>query len=346
MLQVGFDASPLVRPHPRGIQRVVAETLEALEARGKIEVVRIVPTDDVQLSRWRQTILPQEARGLAGVHSFLSAFAWRASGKQVQTIHELPWRHGVRENADWRHRLWARLGPLRADAVVTATAVVARELGRPLATEGGKVHVIPWGVGAPFANEPPAGTVDEVVLGRYRLPDAPFALCPGAVRAKKNLAGVLRGLARLRTRDGRGLHLVVTGPDTPQLRRDLGLVRSLGLTGHVSTPGEIDAEDLPRLLRLASVVPVLSHSEGFGLPVLEALASGTPVVVPRGSAQSEVAGEQGFAVDAGDADSVADGLAAALERREELRWTLPERAAEFSWDRTAAAIEALWEGLA
>ena len=82
------------------------------------------------------------------------------------------------------------------------------------------------------------------------------------------------------------------------------------------------------------------------MPVLEALASGTPVVVPRGSAQSEVAGEHGFEVDAGDADSVADGLAAALERREELRSQLPQRAAPFTWDRTAAAIEALWEGLA
>ena len=341
-MRVGFDASPLARPHPRGIQRVVRETLSALEARGVLEVVRLLPPDGVKLSRWRQHALPREVRGLglAGVHSFLSAFPWRGPGRRVQTIHELPWRHGVSENADWRHRLWARLGPLRADAVVTASEVVAREIGRPAA-----VHVVPWGVSADFAGEPPPGTVDEPLLDRYRLPDGPLLLCLGAVRAKKGLAAVLHGLARLKERGARPPHLVVTGPDTPDLRRDLGLVQRLGLARWTSTPGEIDEEDLPGLLRLAGAVAVLSRSEGFGLPVLEALACGTPVVVPRGSAQAEVAGEHAFAVDPGDPDSVADGIAAAVEGREELRPVLPGRARQFPWERTAEGLETLWEGL-
>lgn len=348
MLRIGFDASPLSRPHPRGIQRVVGRTLEALEARGRVEVVRLAPGGDGSLARWRQRILPDEvgARGLLGIHSFLSAFPWRGAGRRVQTIHELPWRHGVAENAGWRHRLWARLGPRRADAVVTATEVVARELGLRRAEDGGKLSVVPWGVEERFCEEPPPGVVDEVLLTRYRLPDGPFALCVGAVRRKKNLESVLRGLARLKERGERVPQLVVTGPDTPDLRRDLGLVQRLGIGRNVSTPGEVEDEHLPGLLRLASLVPVLSRSEGFGLPVLEALGCGTPVVVPRGSPQAEVAGADGIAVDPDDPDDVASGIARALAEREELRYLLPARARAFPWSRTAEAIERIWEGLA
>lgn len=348
-MRVGFDTSPLVRPHPPGIVRVVRETVRALEERGVLDVVRLAPEDGADLRKWRRKTLPAAVRSeeLAGVHSFLSAFPFNAPGKRVQTVHELPWKHGVKENADWRHRLWVWLGRRRAHATVTATETTARELGG-----GPRVHVVPWGVGAPFDVEPPLGTVDEPLLDRYRLPDAPLVLCLGAVRAKKNLPAVLAGVARLAARPSReeGVaasvpHVVVTGAETANLRRDLGLVAQLGIGRHVSTPGEVDVADLPGLLRLASVVAVLSHSEGFGLPVLEALASGTPVLVPRGSAQAEVAGSDAFLCDAGDPESVADGLAQAIERREELRYVLPARAAEFTWERTAQRIEELWERL-
>jgi glycosyltransferase involved in cell wall biosynthesis len=350
-MRVGFDTSPLVRPHPPGIVRVVEETLRALEARAVLDVVRLAPDAGDDLRRWRRRVLPAaaEAAGLAGVHSFLSAFPLRGAGKRVQTVHELPWRHGVAENAGWRHRAWVALGRWRADAIVTATETTARELGARRCADGGKLAVIPWGVGAPFGVEPAPGTIDEPLLERYRLPGAPLVLCLGAVRAKKNLAAVLRGVARLAARPSveEGVaavlpHVVVTGPETAALRRDLGLVAQLGIGRHVSTLGAVEAADLPGLLRLAAVVPVLSRSEGFGLPVLEALASGTPVLVPRGSAQAEVAGELAFVCDADDPASVADGLAAAIEQREELRYALPARAAEFPWERTARGVEELW----
>lgn len=345
MIRVGFDASPLARPHPPGVQRVVAETLRALEARGRLEVVRLAPGPSEDLRRWRQRTLPGEVRrqNLLGLHSFVSAFPLRACGKRVQTIHELPWLHGVKENADWRHRLWPRLGSWRADAIVTATYRTARDLGGKTRERGGKVVVIPWGVDLErFNEEPEPGTVDEPLLDRYRIGEGPFALALGAVRAKKNLPSLLHGLARLKERGSTVPQVVVTGGDTPDLRRDLGLVQKLGLSRYVSTKDLIEEEDLPGLLRLAALVPVLSRSEGFGLPVLEALACGTPVLVPRDSAQAEVAGEEAIVVDPDDPDSVADGIAAAIERREELRYILPDRAREFPWTRTAEAIEELW----
>lgn len=340
--------------------RVTRGLVEALERRCRHEIVRLAPPNSageagrarrprgISLARWRQVDLARAGRDLelAGIHSCLSAFTLRGRGARVQTIHELPWRHGVSENADWRHRAWTALGPLFADRVITATHHVARDLRARLLPGAGKIRVVPWGVGPPFGDEPPAGVIDEVVLGRYRLPQSPLALCLGAVRAKKNLAAVLHGLAELRRRNGPLVQLVISGGDTPDLRRDLGLASRLSLSRFVSTPDEIAEEDLPSLLRLASVVPVLSRSEGFGLPVLEALASGTPVLVPHDSAQAEVAGPLGIAVDPEDPASVADGFERALAEREDLRYRLSERAREFTWDRSAAAVESIWEEIA
>ena len=94
------------------------------------------------------------------------------------------------------------------------------------------------------------------------------------------------------------------------------------------------------------MVLVLSKSEGFGLPVLEALACGTPVIVPMNSAQSEVAGEHGILVDPNSPASIADAMERAVREREELRYQLPARAEELSWSACAERIEGYWKELA
>jgi glycosyltransferase involved in cell wall biosynthesis len=345
--RIGFDVAPLVAPpgvYSAGVVRACAGLVAALEARGVIELVRLAPEPGLEHGRWRQRRLPSlvHEQRLAGVHSPVSAFALRGPGARVQTLHELPWRNAERENADLRHRFWAVVGPWRADAVLCPSAATARALSRGR----GRVHVCPWGIGPPFEPEPAPGVVDEVALGRYRLGADPLALCLGAVRPKKNLAAVLRGLAEYRQRGGRRVQLVVSGEHTAQLRRDLGLASQLGLAGWVSTPGTIEEAQLTSLLRLASVVPVLSRSEGFAFPVLEALACGTPVLVPAGSAQAELAGDAGIAVEPEDPASVARGFERALAEREALRGPLAERARAFTWQRCAEQVESLWSRLA
>ena len=323
---------------------MASELVDELERRGKLEVVRLEPDANQSSRKWRATVLPRAARAqeLFGIHSFTSAFPIRGPGRRVQTIHELPWLHGVAENADWRHKLWARFGPLFADRVVTGTEFVARDLRAAGRFGKHKLVVCPWGVSDRFADEPPAGVIDEALLGHYRLPEDPLVLCPGAVREKKNLASVLRAVAEVKRRNGPRLHIVVSGSETQSLRRDLGLAAKLGLSANISTLETIEEEHLPALYRLAAVVPVLSHSEGFGLVALEALACGTPVVVPTDSAQAEVAGSFGIEVDVRDDNSVADGLMRATQERERLRFSLAVRARELSWTRCAEAIEELW----
>ncbi len=347
-MRVGFDVSALTHPHSRGLARVVAALVTALERRAALEVVRLAPAPGTPLRAWRRGELPRavERAGLVGLHSFTSAFALGGRGARVQTVHELPWRHGVRENADARHYLWAALGSLRAARVVVPSEHVARDLARGPLVARRRIRVVPWGVEESFRPEPPPMSVDEAALTRYRLGEEPFVFCPGAVRPKKNLTALLYALAERKQRGAEPLRVLVTGGDSPQLRTDLGLASKLGLARWVAMLDEVAEADLPSLYRLARAVPVLSHSEGFGLPVLEAMACGTPVLVPRASAQAEVAGEAGIVVDPRSPSSVADGLALALAERGPLGRRGVERARAFGWEAAAEKIESLWRELA
>ncbi len=328
-MRVGFDVSPLCSPHPRGVVRVVHGLVDALERRGRIEVVRLAPTNGAHSARWRQVELPRaEARlGLAGIHTCVSAFPLRGTGRRAQTIHELPWLHGVTENAGWRHRLWARLGPHRADVVFTATERTAHDVRSYSGIDAQRVRVVPWGLDASFAS----ASGDEH-LSRHGLTRGAYVLCAGGGRAKKRLDALQRGAIELGRRGGPNLTLVVTG-----------LVEaSVASTGGALFVGEVTDAELAALYQGAAAVAVLARSEGFGLPTLEALACGAPVLVTRDGAQAEVAGNAGIPVDPEDAGSVADGLVRALASTEGDKHVRSARAAEFTWDRSAELVETAW----
>lgn len=336
-MRIAFDSSPLTRPYPPGVAAATRGLLVALRERAELEVVELGPEPGEPERTWRQLRLPltAERAGAVGIHSPVSAFAACGPGLRVSTVHELPWRHGVRENAGVGHRLWARLGVARADAVLTPTELVRRDL---LAECGGgerRVHACPWGVG-PLQ---PAPTVPPPA-------EEPFVLVLGGTRRKKGLDHALRGLERLEREGGPALHLVVTGPPTEALEVDLHLARRLGLGARVSTPGVVGEGERLELLARAAAVLVLSRSEGFGLPALEGLAAGAPVVVAAGSAQAEVAGAAGIRVDAGRPAEVAAGLVEALRRRPERQRAGLARAAELTWERCAVQVEHLWRSLA
>jgi glycosyltransferase involved in cell wall biosynthesis len=110
--------------------------------------------------------------------------------------------------------------------------------------------------------------------------------------------------------------------------------------------GEVTDAELAELYRGARCVLYPSLYEGFGLPVLEAMACGTPVVTSRGTATEEVAGGAAVLVDPHDVEAIADGIAQAELQRAELVPLGSARAAGFTWDRAADAVEALWKELA
>jgi len=119
--------------------------------------------------------------------------------------------------------------------------------------------------------------------------------------------------------------------------------------GGVDVPGwvgELPDAALAAAYRGARVVLYPSLYEGFGLPVLEAMASGTPVVTSRGTAMEEIAGGAAVLVDPLDVDAIAQGIAEAEARRGQLVPLGIEHASGFTWKRTADAVEALWRELA
>lgn len=220
----------------------------------------------------------------------------------------------------------------RAAAVVVPSASTAREcLAEGIEVE--RVHVVPHGNALD-----PASPADVEQLRRRHGLTRPYVLWVGTHEPRKNLGVVGEAFRRLR-------------PERPDL--DLVLVGPTGW-GDVPLPSGDDVHVLGRLSRSelaaayagATVFCFPSLREGFGLPVLEAMAAGVPVVTSAGTACAEVLGDAGLAVPPTDPDAVAAALVeAAGARAAELSAASLARAAEFSWERAAEATAAVYRGV-
>ncbi|MDQ1401999.1 MAG: hypothetical protein QOG03_315 [Actinomycetota bacterium] len=209
--------------------------------------------------------------------------------------------------------------------------------------EPARLRLVPWGVDPP---NPVAVTDVGEVRRRYGL-TRPFILWVGTTEPRKNLGGLVDAFRLIeKRRADLDLDLVLVGPKgwNEDLEFLIGAERS-----RVKVVGFVPDADLARLYAEASVFCYPSHFEGFGLPVLEAMAHGAPVVTSRGSSTEEVSQGAAVLVDAGSPESIAEGiervvtdtaLAAELSSAGRLR------AAEFTWDRTARLVVAAYAEVA
>ena len=355
-LRLGLDGAALTFPYPPGVARVARELLPRLEAAGHVP---LVPAADERERRWRHRELPRLERelDLDGILSLTSAFPVLGRGLRIQTIHELPWRHGVPENAGRTHRLWARHGRRRADLVLVPSERVLADLADFAPAAAAKARVLAWGVDEPFTAAPSEALAADDVARLTALgvePDPPFVLVPGGARPKKRVDLVVQGIAPLRGAGGEGAdapRILVTGAvdlASGGLDEALRLARTLGIEDRLKYLGPVADEDLAALYRAALAVCVLSDSEGFGLGALEGLACGAPVLVPAGSAQAEVLGSPSLPMPRrlppGDPEALhgalvellaARGSAAEAERRARRR----REAGTRTWDRTALDLQ-------
>lgn len=324
-LRIGLDLSPAAGHGSRGLARLAARLADEVQRRGRVDLVRLSPAAGRPVRLWRHLDLPRRAAEtrVELLHSFTSAYALAAPCKRVQTVHELPWLHGERENAGLAHRFWAGAAARHADLVATATEMVAHELRS--STPGLRIAVVPWGVDPAVPRE--AQRVRALGLEPRR-----FVLVPGGARAKKRAASAVAAQLRL---GPRGLPVVATGEPDHQPPQGLRLL------------GAVADEDMEALLEHAACVVVPSMSEGYSLPVLEALARGTPVVVPRGSAQAEAAGAAGVVAASREPDDLAAACMRAFEERDDpsARDARLARAAERSWTDAARRLEDAWLAL-
>ncbi|HEX2296679.1 MAG TPA: glycosyltransferase family 1 protein [Actinomycetota bacterium] len=250
------------------------------------------------------------------------------SAPVVLTIHDLAWladpSHFTRRGVSFFRR-GLDLALRDADLVTCPSETTRADCVRQgFAPE--RVRVVPLGVDAAR----PAPQRVEEVTRRYGL-TRPYVLWTGTIEPRKNLGGLVEAY-RLLDAD---LDLVLAGPRgwNEDLDARLGAARE-----RVHVLGFVPAADLPPLYAGASVFCFPSFMEGFGFPVLEAMAQGTPVVTSAGTSTEELAEGAGILVDPRDPQSIAAGMAEACERRDELSAAGRERAQGYTWERTGRLL--------
>jgi glycosyltransferase involved in cell wall biosynthesis len=179
-------------------------------------------------------------------------------------------------------------------------------------------------------------TPDAGVLKKYGI-DGKYLLFLSSLKPSKNVEGLIRAYARLCPAAGKSVpKLVIAGKKAWLFDRIFALVEELGLQSKVIFTGFVDEADVPALMTGASVFAMPSFFEGFGIPVLEAMACGTPVVVSAVASLPEVAGEAGIYVNPHDLASITAGLKTALGKNRQKYITAGlNQVKKFSWSQTA-----------
>jgi glycosyltransferase involved in cell wall biosynthesis len=242
-----------------------------------------------------------------------------------------------------RASLW--LAAHRSNRILTVSESSKSDILRRFRVPADKITVVYNAIDEHLSETPPPEAFDRVRV-RYQLRD-PFALYVGNIKPHKNLERLIDAFDRLRREPGfDALKLVIIGDEISKYQGLRRAVHQHKLHKHVRFFGFVPTDTLSVLYRLASVFVFPSLYEGFGLPPLEAMASGTPVVTSNLSSLPEVVGDAAVLVDPYDPDSIADGMKRVLTDKE-LRATLRERGLakvrEYSWEQSAARIREVYE---
>lgn len=323
-MNVGFDVSPLVQTQA-GTARYVTGLASALEGLPEVRVTRLSfggPGRPSALARDLYWYLGALAvRGDVDVfHCTTFRAPLRARRPVVVTVHDLAAVRHPELFPAWT-RLYARtlLAPvLRAAArVIAVSEFTKREVVELARVPADRVRVVPNATSTVFSPDGPAAEGD-------------YVLAVSTVEPRKNFPRIAEATKKL------GLELRVVGaPGWGEVS-----------LGGVSWLGRLPDEELARLYRGALCLAYPSLYEGFGIPVLEAMRCGTPVVTSAGSAMEEITGTAAELVDPLDAAAIADGIRRAIGRREELRAAGLERSRSFTWDAAARATADVYREVA
>ncbi len=240
-----------------------------------------------------------------------------------------------------------RLAIERADMLIAVSESTRRDLIERMGAPADRIVVTHEAADPRLARVTDATRL-EAVRQRYGLPEQ-FVLSLGAMEPRKNLSRLLEAFAALAPAVRKDVSLVVAGAKGWLNDSVHEQVNKLGLGDSVRFAGYIEEEDLAAVYSLATVFAYPSLWEGFGLPVLEAMACGTPVLTSNLSSLPEVAGDAALLVSPSDVDAIAEGLGRLLEDaalRRELSERGYRRAAHFSWERCARETVAVYQTVA
>jgi len=346
-MRLGINARTLTDPEPGGAVQTVIRLIEEFATRD-VELILFghssiashfpdLPVVDggcLHESQpfgviWERTVLPFLARtydvdvlfcpnGNAPLH--------RTSYPVVMQIHDV---NALKGYSSRIHQTYRRLAVPRgarvADAVLTVSEFSKREIVSHIGIDPAKIHVAYNGIDEEF-HAPGDGT-------RFEIPDS-CILYVGAMNPRKNVGGLVRAFHQLKQSTDIPHKLVLVGPENELIFQEV----DIDDTTDVLTPGYLTQDELKYAYTHADLFAYPSLYEGFGLPPLEAMACGTPVVAGDAASLPEVLGDAAEFVDPHDVDAIADGMARVLddeERAAELVRRGHQKAAEYTWEGTA-----------
>jgi glycosyltransferase involved in cell wall biosynthesis len=357
-MRIAFDGTTLT-PGRTGVGYYSEHLLHHLAAQGDDEVVvlsnrpvdttrplpprTVVAPATVPLPRlvWLQVVAPRVLRRLRPdvVHFTNGMMPFASPVPTVVTIHDMsltmyPRYHPLRRVL--LNRPLVDVAARRADAIITVSQSAKRDIMRIYGTDAARIHVVHEAAAPSFQPVRDASALEKV-RRRYRLADR-FILYVGTIEPRKNLPKLIAAFAR-RHKGGDLPHQLVCAGPYGWLSRDIEeLIERLEIESALRFTGYVPFADLPALYSLAEMFVFPSIYEGFGLPVVEAMACGTPVVTGHVAALAEVAGGAVEHVERLEIDQLGETLvrlARSPERRHHLSLLGLQRSQVFSWDRAA-----------
>lgn len=374
-MRIGFDATPAVR-QGAGIGRYTRELLQALYSAdpnshyqlffasrsplpyplpGQLPAnfhARHLPFDDIWLARvWHRAQLPLPVETITGPIDLFHSPDFtlppvRRGTRTILTVHDLSFIRDPDSAVPVLRQYLNAVVPrsvARADHVLADSLSTRADLIELYHTPSDKISVLYSGVNAifrPITDSAPLAAV----RAKYHLGESPFILAVGTLQPRKNYVRLIQAFSRLPSHHSE-LHLVIAGGKGWLYDVIFAEVERLKLQTRVVFAGFVDDADLPALYSAARVLAYPSLYEGFGLPMLEAMACGTPVVTSTASCLPEVAGDAALCVPPTDVDALARALEQAVSD-EAVRATLIvkglARAKEFTWEKAARELVRLY----
>lgn len=361
-MRIGIDGI-LLRPRNAGTLRYLELLLEGLAECGpQNEYIvfvdkRALPPktfahlkgirfEDIHGNRWLPRGLVQQSfpfwripRNLDLVHSSALVCPLLFTGKMVTTVHDLTFEL-YPYTMKWTGRLWFRLlarkGMERSHRIIAVSESTKRDLIRHYGIDAGKIRVIHHYVHPGFGR--PAGA--EAIARKYGLPDR-YVLYVGTLERRKNLANLVRAFAETIKSEPLRHALVIAGQRGWLYDDIFRTVEELGVRNRVIFLGYVPDEDLPALYSGADLFTYLSWYEGFGLPVLEAMACGTPVLASNRSSLPEIVGDAGVLVPPDDVEQISCEMTRILsspDLRDDMRQKGVNRAKLFSQEQFSRQV--------